>query len=94
MFGMVLLGDTGVKAEVGDVAGDPDGPAVFRTAQHLSLTSIWLSMLFDHLLVSGLTAPHVIEFLQLSPLFAEDRIPLITKGVEAHIGGDYVRLIF
>ncbi len=91
MFHPMLLGDQGIKANVQDVAGDPDGRMAFETARRLQLNSIWLSWGFDHLIENGLTAERIVDF--NSPLFAQDRLPLIRRAAEAHIVGDYVQAI-
>ena len=40
-----------------------------------------------------MTPEHVVDFVVQSPLFTDDRLPLIRRGVQAHFVGDYVQAI-
>ena len=93
MFRPKILGESHIRADMGDESGDPDGKMVFETSRRVQLIAHWIGWGFDHLLANGLTAAHVIDFVRLSPLFTEDRIPLIRRGVEAHILGDFIQSI-
>ena len=92
MFPPTLIGDEGITAQI-DVPDDPDGRMAYETAFHMKLNSVWLSWGLDHLIQNGLTATKVLEQVALSPLFTEDRLPLIRRGIEAHIVGDYIQSI-
>lgn len=93
MFAPTLLGDEGIKARVDDTAGDPDGPMVWETSKRMKLDGIWMSSGLDHLIENGLTAERFAGFIAKSPVFQEDRLPLIQRGIQAHILGDYVQAI-
>lgn len=93
MMSRTVLDENHIRADMGDSSGDPDGKMVYETSQHVQLTVPWMSWGFDHLLANGLTTAHVIDFVRQSPLFTEDRIPLIQRGVEAHILGDFIQSI-
>jgi hypothetical protein len=66
---------------------------VHETSRHIQFSAPWIGWGFDHLFASGLTTAHVVDFVRLSPLFTEDRIPLIRRAVEAHILGDFIQSI-
>ncbi|MEZ4495143.1 MAG: DUF4209 domain-containing protein [Dehalococcoidia bacterium] len=93
MFSPALVGDSGVEAKVDDTRGDPDGPAVYETSKYMSLMVPWISMSLDHLIAEGLSAESCIAQIAASPLFPEDRIILIRRGIEAHMLGDFVQSI-
>jgi lysyl-tRNA synthetase, class I len=88
-----VIDESHIKADLRDDSGDPDGRMVYETSRHIQLQSIWIAWAFDHMFVSGLTAAHMVDFVGRSPLFTIDRLPLVRRGVEAHILGDYVQAI-
>ncbi|MCC6910190.1 MAG: DUF4209 domain-containing protein [Phycisphaerales bacterium] len=89
----LIIDERQIKANIGDEAGDPDGKMVHETSRHIQFHAPWISWGFDHLFANGLTSAHVVDFVRLSPLFTEDRIPLIRRAVEAHIMGDFIQSI-
>lgn len=89
----MIIDERQIKANIGDEAGDPDGKMVHETSRHIQFHAPWISWGFDHLFANGLTAAHIVDFVRLSPLFTEDRIPLIRRAVEAHILGDFIQSI-
>jgi len=93
MFPATILGEEGVKANVDDTRGDPDGPMVFETSRWMVLGALWMSSGIDHLIQNGLTSSLWADFINESPLFTKDRLLLIRRGIEAHIVGDYVQSI-
>lgn len=93
MIPPTLVGEKGMTARVDDTRGDPDGKMAFETARHIKFDSIWISWAFDHLIENGLTSDQIVEFVSASPLFTNDRLPLVRRGIEAHILGDYVQSI-
>ena len=92
LFSPTLLGEVGIQANVA-APGDPDGRMAFETARRGQLNSIWLSWGLDHLWENGLTPEHVVDFIVQSPVFNNDRLPLVRRGVQAHYVGDYVQAI-
>lgn len=93
MFTPKVIDESHIKADIGDESGDPDGKMVHETSRHVQFHAPWISWGFDHLFANGLTAAHVIDFVRLSPLFTEDRFPLIRRAVEAHMLGDFIQCI-
>jgi len=93
MFTPNVIDESHIKADIGDESGDPDGKMVHETSRHVQFHAPWISWGFGHLFANGLTAAHVIDFVRLSPLFTEDRIPLIRRAVEAHMLGDSIQCI-
>jgi len=90
MFGVTLLAEDGVRANVEDLAGDPDGVLVFELARWLPLRGIWLSWGLEDLIGRGLDTRQVVTFVSQSPLYEPARLPLIERGVSAHLQGDHV----
>ena len=86
----MLVGADGVRADVSDKRGDPDGPMAFQTARRLALLGVWLSWGMEELVRQGLTGERVVQFLSQSPIFEEVRFPLIARGVAAYLDGDQV----
>ncbi len=93
MIPPTLVGEKGMTARVDDARGDPDGKMAFETARHIQFDSIWISWAFDHLIENGLTSDQIVDFVSESLLFTDDRLPLVRRGIEAHILGDYVQPI-
>ncbi len=93
LFTPKIIDESHIKADIGDESGDPDGKMVHETSRHIQFSAPWIGWGFDHLFANGLTAAHVVDFVRLSPLFTEDRIPLIRRAVEAHILGDFIQSI-
>lgn len=93
LFTPKIIDESHIKADIGDESGDPDGKMVHETSRHIQFSAPWIGWGFDHLFANGVTAAHVVDFVRLSPLFTEDRIPLIRRAVEAHILGDYIQSI-
>lgn len=93
IFPPTLMDDEGITAKVDDTRGDPDGPMVYETSSYISLRTVFMSWGIDHLIQSGLDSQTFVEFIAQSPVFDESRLPLIRRGIEAHINGDYTQAI-
>lgn len=93
LFPPTLMDDEGITAKVDDTQGDSDGPMVFETASYIQLYTVFMSWGIDHLFQSGLNSQKFAEFIAQSPVFEESRLPLIHRGIEAHINGDYTQAI-
>jgi hypothetical protein len=93
LFSPTLMGKEGTGAKVDDTRGDADGPMVWETIKRAQYSAVWLSWSLDHLISNGLTPRGVVDFVSQSPVFSDDRIPLIERGVNAHFLGDYVQSI-
>lgn len=88
-----IMGDGHIEADVADDAGDPDGRMAHHTSRHAQLSAQWTAWALDRMVREGLNAAKLVEFVRRSSLFATDRLPLITQGVDAHFMGDYVQSI-
>jgi lysyl-tRNA synthetase class 1 len=88
-----IMGDGHIEADVADDAGDPDGRMAHHTSRHAQLTTQWLAWALDRMVREGLDAAKLVEFVRRSSLFTDDRLPLITQGVDAHFRGDYVQSV-
>ncbi len=93
LFPPTLMDDEGITAKVADTRGDPDGPMVYETASYIQLYTVFMSWGLDHLIQNGLDSQKFAEFIAQSPVFEESRLPLIRRGIEAHINGDYTQAI-
>lgn len=94
IFTPQILAHDHIAADIGDTEGDPDGKAVWRTSRHLQLQQMWLRWGFDHLFETmGLTADQAVAFIAGCPLYAEDRLPMIRAGLQAHLDKDYLKAV-
>lgn len=89
----VKLGDGHIEADVGDSSGDPDGLRAHRTAEALQFQVPWMSWTLERLIAEGLTADHVLAFVEKCWLFETDRMALVRRGIHAHFLGDYAQAI-
>jgi hypothetical protein len=94
MFKPQLLKDDRIAADMGDVDGDPDGEAVYRTSQRLQLDQVWLGWGLDHLFETmHLTVDQAVAFISNCPLYQENRLAIIRAGLQAHIEKDYLKSV-
>lgn len=94
MESSIVLGGGHIQADIGDDTDDPDGKAVHRTANHLcQFDRWWLHWGLDDMTNKGLDAAQVMQFIRQCSLFAENHIPLVQQGVEAHFAGDFPQSI-
>ncbi|MEO1009588.1 MAG: DUF4209 domain-containing protein [Planctomycetota bacterium] len=93
LFPPTVMDDEGIIAEVSDTQGDPDGPMIYETSRYMQLYTVFMSWCLDHLIQNGLTSEKFVGFVAESPVFEESRLPLIRRGIEAHINGDYTQAI-
>ncbi len=92
LFSKTLVDSDGIKAHV-EAPGDPDGAAVFETAHYVGLGSAWLSWCWRQLIKAGMSTETIMQYIDGSPLFTEDRVSLVRKGIVAHFNGDFVQSI-
>ncbi len=93
MFAPTILNDEGIQANVDDTRGDPDGPMIWETQKRMGLSTVWISWGLDHLIKNGLDSEAFVKFINPSPVFDQERLPLIKQGIDAHLRGDYIQSI-
>ena len=89
----MIMGSEGIRADVGDSTGDPDGVMVYETAQALQLQAPWIGWILQRLVRDGLTAEHVLTFVLRCPLYTSERHALLRQGISAYFNGDHVQAI-
>lgn len=82
-----------IVAHVGDDTADPDGKMVHETAEQMQYSAPWIGWTLGRMIRGGFTTTHAMDFIRKTPIFEEDRLRLIERGVEAHLRGDYVQAI-
>jgi len=93
MFQPTLIGDEGITAKIDDIRSDSDGPMVFETSKYIQFFGLFISWGLDHLIQNGLDSQKFAEFIAQSPVFEKSRLPIIRRGIEAHINGDYIQAV-
>jgi hypothetical protein len=83
-----------VIAVVGNLQDDPEGRLIHGVAQSLQLRTLWMSWVIDRLRERySPTVDDVWAVLSLSPVFQEERKPLIAAGIRAYFDADYTKTI-
>jgi hypothetical protein len=80
-----------VIATVGPLPDDFEGQVVFQIAQNMSLSSIFLRDTIEALISKfNPDAKTITDYMYQSPIFGEDRRPLVEKGIEEYLNGKYI----
>lgn len=82
-----------IVAHVGDDSTDPDGKMVHETADHMQYFAPWIGWTLTRMIREGFTTKHAIDFIRKSPIFEENRLSLVERGIDAHLRGDYVQAV-
>jgi Domain of unknown function (DUF4209) len=92
---ITLTGPGGfTEAKVGSLAEDPDGRAFMHAGQLFSWQSPFLNAAFQRAREKHrLTAEQIMAHVSACPFFAEERLPLVQRGVEAWLADDFVTTI-
>lgn len=92
---ITLTGPDGfTEAKVGSLAEDPDGRAFMHAGQLFSWQSPFLNAAFQRAREKhGLSAEQIMVHVRMCPFFAEERLPLVQKGVEAWLADDFTTAI-
>jgi hypothetical protein len=93
LFPVTKMAHGHIVANVGDDTADPDGKMVHETADHMQFAAPCIGWTLDRMMRDGFTAQHAMDFIRKTPIFEEDRLRLVERGVEAHLRGDYVQAI-
>lgn len=91
LFDTCLIDEEGREiSRVGSVKDDPEGRIVWEMSQDMGLERPWLGLALQEWVNRfEITADHLLERLQRSPLFPKDRHDLLKSGVDAHLRKDY-----
>lgn len=94
MIGVHKIADGHIAAQAGSVESDPDGRLIMQLAQMIELESMFLTAALDK--THELYKPDVktiLDRLRESPVFTEEGDSLLAEGIQAYLGGDYVKAI-
>lgn len=92
---ITLTGPGGfTEAKVGSLTDDPDGRAFMHAGQLFSWQSPFLNAALQRAREKHtLTAEQIMAHVSACPFFAEERLPLVQRGVEAWLVDDFVTTI-
>lgn len=83
--------DSGRKiATIGPLDDDLEGHIILHISRSLSYNSITLRRIFEKLAEKEEFETQFFEFISQTPIFRQDRLEVIKKGIEAHFSGDYL----
>jgi len=87
-----MMGSEGrMVANIGSVEEDLDGRVVTQTSQNLSFEAIFLDAAISKIKTDkGLNKNHILEFLRQSPLFSEDILLMVEKGIDRYFHDDFI----
>ena len=94
MISHAKMGENQVVARVGSVDDDPEGRIMLQTADNLKFSAGLLEIAIDGIREKYDFSPAtLLPFLSESPLFGEDRGPLLDHALRAYVSGDHVTAI-
>ena len=94
MMSLSKMGENQVIANVGSIAGDPEGRLMSQMADNLKVSSALLQLAIDRTREKhDFSVGTILPFLLQSPLFSSERLPLLEYAVTAYIAGDHVAAI-
>jgi len=80
-----------IVATVGPLKDDFNGHVISQIAQNMSFSSIFLRDTIKALVSKfNVDAKTITDYLYESPIFEENRRPLIEKGIEEYLNGNYI----
>lgn len=82
-----------IVAQLGDSDSDPDGVLVHETAERAQFSGPWISWVLAKMMGDGFNTSTAVEFIRKTPIFEDNRLGLVERGIEAHMRGDYVQAI-
>jgi hypothetical protein len=81
-------------AQAGSIEADPDGRLIMQLAQNIDAYNYFLHRTLERLREKHQpTTEDIMAVLYESPVFTEERRPLIAEGVQAYLDGDYTKVI-
>jgi hypothetical protein len=90
----IINADGQTTARIGSLDDDLEGRLQRQTADHIGMLQLFLSHALSELkLRDGPTANQIVDVLYECPLFSERRKGLITEGIAAYLGQDWVKAI-
>ncbi len=94
MVPLSKLSENQVIAHAGSVQSDPAGRLMFEMAHNLKFSAAFLQLAIDRMREKyNCSAETILPFLFKSPLFDQDRQPLLENAVTAYFAGDHITAI-
>lgn len=88
-----IVGDH-FAAEAGSIENDPEGRLIMGIADHLQLQNGFLQASLTRLREKvDLTPESILEVLDLSPVFDQERRAFLEEGIKAYVAGDHIKAI-
>ena len=79
------------KASIGNIENDLDGQIVHNISQSMHIGAVYLNAtIYEGIKRELFTKETVLEYLKNSPAISLERMPIISKGVQAYFDGDYI----
>lgn len=80
-----------VKAVVGGIGTDLEGNLIVHISMSMKFNAIFLNAVIEEGKQRGIfTKENILSFITKSPAIKTERIPIITKGLEAYFNQDYL----
>lgn len=93
-FGVRILGDHQIIADVGSIAGDLDGRVILQLSQEMDVSWRFLALALDWTYQKfSVGTDGVLDFVRPSALFDALREPLLRQGLDAYFADDHVKAI-
>ncbi|MCA9253673.1 MAG: DUF4209 domain-containing protein [Phycisphaerales bacterium] len=81
-------------ATIGSIDEDLDGNIVHHIAQELQFYAVFLRLTIDALIKRfELSAEHILQHIYESPIFREDKKPVLARSIEAYLANDAIAFI-
>ena len=93
-IGVTRIVDGRFAARAGSIEDDPEGRLIMQLAQQIDFYNFLLNRTLDHLRKKAdITNDLILSVLYESPVFVEERRPLIEEGIAAYRAGDHAKAI-
>ncbi|GIK17003.1 MAG: hypothetical protein BroJett003_19670 [Planctomycetota bacterium] len=93
-FGVRILGDQQILADVGSLADDLDGRVILQLSQEMDVRWRFLALALDRTYAKfSVGTDGVLDFVRPSALFDPLREPLLRQGLDAYFRNDHVKAI-
>lgn len=94
MLSVNTIADDQIIAKTGSAEDDPEGRLLLELAQRISISTLFLSAVLEEVKSHfSPTAEQLTDYLHQSPLFDDDRKPLIKEGLVAYLKNDHLKFI-
>ena len=81
-------------AAIGSLEEDPEGNIIHHMSQMMTFSSLFIREVMTSLIAKfNLSAEMIVDYLFVSPLFAEERRRIIEKGIQAYLEDDHTNAL-